>query len=161
MEKIFLLEDDPRLVEEARIALTDKGYTFQEVDLSKAYNAGNKLQTEQYWIGLGITSQDLVILDLNFKQKGVNYSGIEVLRFIDESKGKLEGLERVLVATSMKQQLNSPDVCLTRNTPPALSVYGMEKATDAKREVKLMDYGTGLGNTVDRIYQGTERPLNE
>lgn len=160
MAKIFLLEDDSSLVQQAKQALTGRGYQFEQIDLLQAY-VKDRLTTLQYWQGLGITPKDLVVLDINFKQKGVNYNGLEVLEFIDSAKTQrqLLGLEKVLMATSMKDQLNSFDVRGTRTQPPVLSVYGMEKATNAKHEVTGI-YATDLCDKVARIYSGQETPLN-
>ena len=158
MVKIFLMEDDPNLVQQAKQALTGRGYQFQLVDLLQAY-VKSEQATVQYWQELGIKPEDLVILDLNFKQQGVNYSGLQVLDFIDTAKGqgKLLGLEKVLVATNMKAQLDSPDILLKDN----VIIYGMEKTTNAKHEVNPMGYAANLCDKVNRIYRGQEEQLNK
>src|SRR3989338_614120 len=149
--RIFLAEDEGNLIEQAKQELEmiydanevqikvalgrfgttqefERRYEFISVDLPKAREGG-------YWNTLGIEAADLVVLDLNFKnyvnpetnvRTPLSFSGKEVLRTLQQEKkrGNLVGLERVLVATSMKAEVDpkhvSPDIAFVEG----FKVYG-------------------------------------
>ncbi len=150
-KRIFLLEDDKNLVHEAEATLGEM-YKFHEVPLSQANSV-------EYWRGLALTGDDIPIIDLNLKSK---YSGLDVIRLLqrEKSAGALNGLEHVLVATSLKGQVApgsvSPDLAFV----DGFRVYGVEKGVDAARKVDVADYGTSLASMIGRIYAGTATPLN-
>lgn len=149
MGKIFIAEDEKDLIMEAEGAFSTEEYQIYEVDLEQA----NK---PEYWESIDITKDDLVVLDLNFKMA---YSGLDTLRLLEteKEKGHLAGLERVLVATSLKQQIDSPDVAFVNG----FDVYGLEKGVDASRQVDVAAYGNCLLSKVKSIYSGSEKAVNE
>ena len=146
MRRIFLLEDDQNLVAQAQAALAT-AYQFNEVLLSE----GNSVL---YWTSLGLTANDLPVLDLNLKS---GYSGKDVLRLLEREKrkGTLNGLEQVVVATSMKQEISpgsvNPDIALL----DGFKVYGLEKGKEGG------SYGSSLAAIIETIYAGIAKPLNE
>jgi hypothetical protein len=155
-KKIYILEDDERLVEKAQEVMND---TYTSVI---AVGIGNA-NTPTYWRGLNIKSRDLVILDLNLKQAGVRYSGKDVLRILESEKrqGNLAGLEQVLVATSVQGEVDphnvSPDIALI----DGFDVYGMEKGTSEREGIDIDKYGASLSEAIADIYAGRAEALNK
>ena len=151
-KRIIMVEDDQRLVAEATPRLIVGGYTPFNTKLEET-------NTIEYWKKVNPTKDDLVVMDLNFKLAGVNFSGLTVLNLLNREKqrGQLPGLEQVLVATSLKQQLNSPDICLDLT---AYRVYGLEKAMGPNNQVVSGSYANSLVDTIDKVYAGTARQLN-
>ncbi len=151
--RIFVMEDEKELITEARGALSPE-YQVGEVDVSQANNLG-------YWQGLGIMPEDLVVLDLNLREP--TYSGLDVLRRLEDGKrrGNLPGLDKVLVATSIRGQVNpanpSGDIALTTG----FDVYGLEKGVDASGRITPAGYGASLADKVESIYAGSDTPLND
>ena len=150
--RIIMVEDDQRLVAEATPRLIVGGYTPFNTKLEET-------NTIEYWKKVNPTKDDLVVMDLNFKLAGVNFSGLTVLNLLNREKqrGQLPGLEQVLVATSLKRQLDSPDICLDLT---AYRVYGLEKAVGPNNQVVSGSYANSLVDTIDKVYAGTARQLN-
>ena len=151
-KRIIMVEDDQRLVAEATPRLIVGGYTPFNTKLEET-------NTIEYWKKVNPTKDDLVVMDLNFKLAGVNFSGLTVLNLLNREKqrGQLPGLEQVLVATSLKRQLDSPDICLDLT---AYRVYGLEKAVGPNNQVVSGSYANSLVDTIDKVYAGTARQLN-
>jgi len=150
--RIIMVEDDQRLVAEATPRLIVGGYTPFNTKLEET-------NTIEYWKKVNPTKDDLVVMDLNFKLAGVNFSGLTVLNLLnrEKQKGQIPGLEQVLVATSLKRQLDSPDICLDLT---AYRVYGLEKAVGPNNQVVSGSYANSLVDTIDKVYAGTARQLN-
>ena len=180
--RIIMVEDGQRLVAEATPRLIVGGYTPFNTKLEET-------NTIEYWKKVNPTKDDLVVMDLNFKLAGVNFSGLTVLNLLnrEKQKGQIPGLEQVLVATSLKRQLDSPDICLDLtayrvyglekvwvekslkqqlNSPDicldltAYRVYGLEKAVGPNNQVVSGSYANSLVDTIDKVYAGTARQLN-
>ena len=151
-KRIIMVEDDQRLVAEATPRLIVGGYTPFNTKLEET-------NTIEYWKKVNPTKDDLVVMDLNFKLAGVNFSGLTVLNLLnrEKQKGQIPGLEQVLVATSLKRQLDSPDICLDLT---AYRVYGLEKAVGPNNQVVSGSYANSLVDTIDKVYAGTARQLN-
>ncbi len=177
--RIYLAEDEGNLIEQAKqelemiydqykVEVKDKlgrfrttqefgrRYDFIQVDLPRSREGA-------YWSSLGIEAEDLVVLDLNFKnyvnpetkvRTPLSFSGKEVLRTLEQGKkkGSLAGLEQVLVATSMKAEVDpkhvSPDLAFVEG----FKVYGLEKAVD--QTGRIIDYGRSLAYMIHQIYEG-------
>ena len=150
--RIIMVEDDQRLVAEATPRLIVGGYTPFNTKLEET-------NTIEYWKKVNPTKDDLVVMDLNFKLAGANFSGLTVLNLLnrEKQKGQIPGLEQVLVATSLKRQLDSPDICLDLT---AYRVYGLEKAVGPNNQVVSGSYANSLVDTIDKVYAGTARQLN-
>lgn len=178
MGKGYIVEDDRELVVRANGPLT-KGVMpnfplteIIEIDLENANQA-------DYWKSLGITGDDVVILDLNLQRATVGgvkvvgrtiaggsrpgYSGFDVLKRLQESKrgGELPELERVLVATSIARTVRPRSVSPDLAFATGFDVYGMEKGVDATGKVDSRGYAQGLLATIARIYRGEIAPLNQ
>ena len=152
---IYFMDDDKKLVEQAKFALESRStHNFYEVDISQATK-------EEYLRSLDLMAHDLVVLDL--KLVGVPSTGLDVLEVLhqEKKKGHLLGLEQVLIATSAKKQVDPKDVYPAIAFAEGFKVYGMEKGVDPTRQVSVIDYVSGLMRIVDRIYAGTEKPLNQ
>src|SRR3989338_1080337 len=151
-KRIIMVEDDQRLVAEATPRLIVGVYTPLHTKLEET-------NTIEYWKKVNPTKDDLVVMDLNFKLAGVNFSVLTVLNLLNREKqrGQIPGLEQVLVATSLKRQLDSPDICLDLT---AYRVYGLEKAVGPNNQVVSGSYANSLVDTIDKVYAGTARQLN-
>ncbi len=168
--RIYLAEDEQNLIDEARNHLEDNlesltqteligsNYEVIEIDLDAAN------ENVDYWKGLGITINDLLVFDLHYKTK--NFSGKDLIRTVERGvrEGYLPGVKRGLVATSKKghvtpgQELD-PDLAFT----DGFDLYGLEKATSGPRRLRQTNismYGPALRKKVDAIYAGTEKPIN-
>ncbi len=150
-KRIIIVEDDQKLVAEATPLLIVRGYQPFHTKLAET-------NTLKYWQQVNPTPTDLVVMDLNFKLAGMSFSGLTVLNLLNREKqrGQLCGLEQVLVATSLKQQLNSPGICLDLT---AYRVYGLEKAMGPNNQV-VGSYAHSLVDTIDQIYAGKAKQLN-
>ncbi len=150
--RIIMVEDDQNLLQEAQARLMAGGYTPLLAKIEET-------NTVNYWIGINLTKDDLVVMDLNFKLARVSFSGIDVLRMLDTEKmrGQLPGLEQVLVATGTKGQLSSVDIRLDLTK---YNVYGIEKAMSADGKAVVGSYGQSLLNAVNDIYRGKGKILN-
>ncbi len=158
--RIILCEDDRTLLSEAQVMLTTRGYTPFIAKLSNIFAI-------DYWKRANLTTDDLIVMDLNFKdytdsktleKVTLNYSGLNVLTLLNKEKSQLPGLEQVLVATSLRNQLTSPDLCLDIDQ---FRVYGLEKAVSGDRKtVNIQSYGQALVATIDAIYAHKVKPIN-
>ncbi|GEM_PF-1462042 len=184
--RIFLAEDEGNLIEQAKQELEmiydenevqikvapgrfrttqefERRYEFIAVDLPRAREGG-------YWNTLSIEAADLVVLDLNFKnyvnpetnvRTPLSFSGKEVLRTLEQEKkrGNLVGLERVLVATSMKAEVDPKHVSVDIAFVEGFKVYGLEKAMD--QTGRIVDYGRSLAYKIHQIYEGAAGRVGE
>lgn len=156
--RILIVEDDIALADQAMMLLRNAAYDPCSLDVTKVMEL-------DYWKSCQITSQDLVVLDLNFRLADVRYSGKEVLRVLEQGKkaGDLQQLEQILVATSMKSEVDpkqvSPDIAFIDER---IKMYGLEKGVHPiTRLVDLQGYGTSLLTTIKEIYQGKRTVLNK
>ncbi len=157
LNRIFIVEDDVQLASQAYNSLANAGYEPVRIDLNYANDI-----TE--WSRQQIQSKDLVVLDLNFKLAGVNYSGKEVLRLLEQGKktNVLAGLDQILVATSMRGEVDprqvSPEIAFIDER---IAMYGLEKGVNQlTRAVDPLTYGQSVLHAVDEIYRGTRTVLN-
>ena len=159
--RIILCEDDRALLGEAQVMLITKGYTPFIAKLSNIF-------TIDYWKRMSPTKDDLIVMDLNFKdytdsktgqRVTLNYSGLDILKLLNkEQKTQLPGLEQVLVATSLKNQLTSPYLCLDIGN---FKLYDLEKAVSGDRKtINVRSYGQALVDKIDAIYAKTAKPIN-
>ena len=154
--KLYLVEDSKSLIEQAHAAFQGGGYVVVEVDLQKA-------NTSKYWRGVRIKPHDLIILDLNLEESGLRYSGLDVLKLFEYEKNQqrtLRGLEQVLVATSVRHQVDPEYVFPEIALAIGFTIYGLEKGVDPVTD-KVTNYGKSLRDMVERIYAHQAIPLNE
>lgn len=178
MGKGYIVEDDRELIVRANGSLT-RG-TIPNFPLTEIVEADlEEANKSDYWRSLNITSEDIIILDLNLQRATVGgvkvvgrtiaggsrpgYSGFDVLRLLQESKrrGELTELERVLVATSIARTVRPRSVNPHLAFATGFDVYGMEKGVDATGKVDSRGYAQGLLATIARIYRGEIAPLNQ
>ncbi len=184
--RIFLVEDEGNLIEQARqeleliydkssVQIPDgKGKFRTTMEFGRRYDflQAELPQTNNglYWRGLEIGREDLIVLDLNFKnyinpitreKTHLSFSGKEVLRVLEQEKkiAQLPGLERVLIATSMRAEVDpkqvSPDIALV----DGFNVYGLEKAVGPNGQI--IGYGRSLAEKIHQIYEGIKgEPLS-
>ena len=155
--RILLVEDDNNLAEQAMQMLQKESYEPLRVQIEYAMEFSE-------WQSYGITPRDLVVLDLNFKIAGVKYSGKDVLKVLENGKqrGILPGLEKILIATSMKAEVDprqvSPDIAFIDER---IKMYGLEKGVNqTTRMVDSQGYAVSLLAAIHEIYQGQRSILN-
>ncbi len=157
LNRIFIVEDDMQLASQAYNSLASAGYEPIRIDLKYANDISE-------WSGQQIQHTDLVILDLNFKLIGVNYSGKDILRLLEQGKktNVLVGLEQILIATSMRGEVDprqvSPEIAFIDER---IAMYGLEKGVNQlTRAVDPQTYGQSVLQAVNEIYRGTRTVLN-
>ncbi len=179
--RILLVEDEGNLIEQAKqeleliydqypVQVSDgRGKFRTTMEFGRRYEFIQtklpRVKDHLYWRELGVGAEDLVVLDLNFKNYvdpdtrqriALSFSGKDVLRVLDADKkrGGLPGLERVLIATSMKAEVDpkqvSPDIALL----DGFKVYGLEKAIGQNGQI--MGYGRSLAEKIHQIYEGVQ-----
>ena len=139
-----------------------------------------------YWTSLDVSPEDLVVLDLNLTgafpkdiEPKQRYGGKDTLKLLQELKneGRLSGLEKVLVATSIKGEVDPRRAQVDFLECEGFDVYGMEKGVQ-EAVSRTSEFGTGaipssklvavpsayklaLVRTVQAIYEGDIEPLNK
>ncbi len=183
---IYIVEDEERLLDEAYRELQvlydihlqadrqgeiqekrEFPYRLRRVDLPHA-------NERKYWNKLEITTNDTVVLDLNFnnyrdihtrEKRVVDFTGKDVLKVLEAEKRKrsLPGLERVLVATSLPLEVDSANPAAFYVGIQGFDLYGMEKGRDIQGRV--IGYGRSLAERLVALYSDfarfDEQPLNE
>lgn len=149
---VYIVEDDPRLISEAQVSGHGR-YEVIGVPVSQSNDP-------TYWQALDLQAGDTLVIDLNLR---ADHSGYDVLSLLEREKAarRLGGLENVLVATSLREQVELKKVDPRIGLLRGFRVYGLEKGTDVRRNVDVQRYGTSLLDMIDRIYCGEEAPLNE
>lgn len=169
--RIYIAEDEQNLIDEARTHLENSSldslvqtehisnpYEVIVIDLDQA-NGNIK-----YWAGLGITTNDLLVFDLHYKNK--NFSGKELIKTVETGVqgGYLPGVKQALVSTSKKGHATpGPELDADLAFTDGFDLYGLEKATEGHRhlrETNVSLYGPSLRKKIDAIYAGTEKPIN-
>ncbi len=160
--RIYLVEDDKALIQEAQRHLPDNYYVV-DVPLGEASKG-------EYWRTLALTPQDLPVIDLNLRQQ---YNGKAILQLLQREKraGRLSGLERVLVATAIREDLQ-PGYDGIISSVKAYRIYGLAKDMKAvptvqrngrvinREDVDVRTYGYLLKVMVEKIYGGIAVPIN-
>lgn len=183
--RIYIAEDNQNLLDEAFreiMALynlnlkvdakgeiqstTEQAYQFRRVDLPNA-NIG------KYWRELQITGEDLVVVDLHLgdyvdpisrEKKSIPFTGRDILSLFQREKlsGNMQGLEKVLVATSLPLEVDFENPSAFYVGLRGFDVYGMEKGRD--KTGRITSYGISLAQKISQIYDNfggvEEMPLN-
>ncbi len=183
--RIYIAEDDQHLLDEAYREISaqynlhlrgdTKGniqseieqlYQFRRVDLPKANNG-------KYWRQLDITPNDLVVVDLHLghytdpatrERVPILFNGQDILRVLEKEKlnGNLQGLEKVLVATSLPLEVSEANPAAFYVNLQGFDIYGMEKGFN--KQGRVQSYGISLAKKITEIYHefgGVEEvPLN-
>lgn len=158
IKRVYVIEDDLDLANEACTALTNAGYESSPLEV-------NALADRGYWAGLGLQEGDALVLDINFKAAGVRYTGTQVLQVLERASGTtgLEALAQVpiLVATSLSGYVDSdrPHADIGTLNPAKVRVYGMQKDADGLTGM-VNDYGANLVAAIGTIQDGTRPQLN-
>ncbi len=121
LPRVYIVEDDSRLISEAQVS--GRGhYEVVGVAISQS-------DDPTYWDGLDLQPDDTVVVDLNLR---ADHSGYDVLSLLEREKAAhhLSGLENVLVATSLREQVEperiDPRIGLLRG----FKVFGLENIED-------------------------------
>ncbi len=164
---IYIAEDELDLVNGAMSELwhVDK-YRFEQVDLAEASDT-------HYWMNLHIQTDDLIVLDLNFKEyrdpttqqkAALVCSGKDILARLEQCKqqGYVLELERVLIATSNVREIDPRNPSWDIAKIEGFDVYGLAKGIDARG--KVINYGESLVQRIKDIYADPKQerihPLN-
>lgn len=152
LPRVYIVEDDPRLIPEAQVSGRGR-YEVVGVSIPQSNDP-------TYWHGCDLQPKDTVVVDLNLR---AGHSGYDVLSLLAKEKAAahLSGLENVLVATSLREQVEPEKVDPRIGLLRGFKVYGLEKSTDARRSVDVQRYGASLVDMIDRISRGEDSPLNE
>lgn len=159
---IYFVDDDFSLYNAAVPPLVSKGYVCAYTDI-------REVNTLEYWVQLGITPLDLIVLDLNFSMAhdeagqslDIPYSGVTVMRLLSKNAGEgkpLAALSRVLVASSHGRLLTSPVFTQEKN----IHVYTITKGIDPSTgQGSVQQYAELIPSLVERIYDNIIMPVNK
>jgi hypothetical protein len=186
VRRIFLIEDDYTLECDLKNTVATHNSTkrgeqpcYELVPLNPDKINPNQRETLiPYLKSLGITSDDVVVVDLNLKgyntgTRRVNYTGHDILKAIDTAVGadkatakarktapELEALANAtyICATSLMSEIQDPD---KRPNPRLgmlqhITLYGMEKARGRNGEV--VSYGAGVLYMISKIDESKLNP---
>ena len=127
----------------------------------------------KYWRELQITGEDLVVVDLHLgdyvdpvsrEKKSIPFTGRDILNLFQREKlsGNMQGLEKVLVATSLPLEVDFENPSAFYVGLRGFNVYGMEKGRD--KTGRITSYGISLAQKISQIYDNfggvEEMPLN-
>lgn len=153
-------EDEAELARLGAIALENRGYTVRTADLASDNTLDNEVarlflsseQSAAQVLNRTVGDHDPVLvtrvfLDLNLRNQ--HYSGIDVALSLTDKMhdGTMNSVDQIVVVTGMRQVDAELKALI-----PSVPVYHVEKYTGSQ--------GTRFGRTIQKINDGTLKPVN-